>query len=295
MISIEQVACFSVVYELQSYSAASKKLGKARSTVRERISALEDIMAVELFVMEGKKAIPTEVAHRLYPRARLLTRQSIEFENIALSAYQGLLSNITIYYDSLIPSQLLLAIESEIKAQQKGISINWLQRDRNHCLAQIEKGEALLAIMPGMGKLHPNVGIGNINLGSFPLGIFTSVNSSIPNHPVSLAEIATEQQLIFENDLTNELRHSQLSSEFEVVTSEKIVIEKLKLGGWVVANIDDMQRYIRAGDVREVALIEAPSFIRQECIMFYNMSSEISPQESQIIDIVAKVAKRLKL
>ena len=58
MISIEQVTCFTAVYERQSFSAASTQLGKARSTVRERINALEDLMGVELFIIEGKKAKP---------------------------------------------------------------------------------------------------------------------------------------------------------------------------------------------------------------------------------------------
>ncbi|RJX75133.1 LysR family transcriptional regulator [Vibrio sinensis] len=295
MISIEQVACFTSVYELKSYSAASQRLGKARSTVRERINALEDMMGVELFSIEGKKAIPSNVAHRLYPRARLLARQSLEFENIALSAYQGELNNITAYHDSSIPSKLLLGIEADIKSLHPTIIINWLQRDRNHCLQQIEAGEALFAVMPGMGNLHPSAGIGNINLGSFPLSIFTSVHSAIPDEPISIAELATFRQLIAENDITNELRHTKLSCEFEVVTSQNLLVDKLKVDGWTVCSPDNMKQHITSGDIREIELEEAPRMVRQDCILFYNMSSKASQQESRILDVVARVAKKLNL
>ncbi|MDO6542310.1 LysR family transcriptional regulator [Photobacterium sanguinicancri] len=295
MISIEQVACFTSVYELQSYSAASNTLGKARSTVRERINALEDMMGVTLFSIEGKKAIPSDTAHRLYPRARLLARQSLEFENIALSAYKGELSNITVYHDSSIPSQLLLSIESEIKSLQPSMIINWLQRDRNHCLQQVEDGDALFAIMPGMGNLHPSAGIGSINLGSFHLSIFTATNSTIPDKPVSIAELATFRQLITENDLANELRHTKLSSEFEIVSSQHLLIDKLKRGGWTVCSPDKMSHHITNDDIREVELQEAPRMVRQDCILFYNMSSISSQQESEILAVATKVAKKLNL
>ncbi|ULN66833.1 LysR family transcriptional regulator [Vibrio gigantis] len=295
MISNEQVACFTSVYELQSYSAASKRLNKARSTVRERINALEDLMGMELFCIEGKKAIATDIAHRLYPRARLLARQSLEFENIALSAYKGELNNITVYHDSSIPCQLLLSIESEIKSLHPHMLINWLQRDRNHCLQQIEDGDALFAIMPGMGNLHPNAGIGNINLGSFQLSLFTSVHSSIPNRTISIAELATFRQLITENDIANELRHTKISSEFEVVTSQSLLIEKLKQDGWVVSPRENLTQYIKSGEVREIELQEAPNMIQQDCIMFYNLSSKASEQESKIIEAAANMVKNQAL
>ncbi len=295
MISIEQIACFTAVYELQSYSAASKKLGKARSTVRERINAVEDMMAMALFSIEGKKAVPTDIAHRLYPRARLLARQSLEFENIVLSAYQGELSNITAYHDSSIPLKLLIAVEAEIKTKHPSLTINWLQRDRNHCIKEVEKGEVLFAIMPGIGKLHPNAGIGNVNLGTCRLSTYTSTQSAIPKRPISVNEIATERQLITENDLANDLRHTKLSSEYEVVTSQQLLIEKLKCGGWAVLPVADMNDYINSGMFREIELKEAPSSIRQDCIMFYNMSSEASPQENEILKLVAGVSNKLEL
>ncbi|USD64296.1 LysR family transcriptional regulator [Vibrio sp. SCSIO 43136] len=295
MISFEQVTCFTHVYELQSFSKASVKLGKARSTVRERIAALEDMMAVELFVIEGKKAVPTEYARRLYPRARLLARQALEFENIALSAYQGELSNITLYHDSLTPTAMLIEIESEIKSLVPNVSIHWLQRDRHHCLAEIESGEVLLAIMPGLGNIHPSSAIGSVNLGAYPLGIYTATDSDIPTQPIALAELTTRKQLITENDLNNALRHTKMSSVYEVVTSKQFLMEKLMREGWSVVAQQDAQAYLERGQLRRVDLLEAPASIRQDCIMFYNLSSEASEQETKIVQAVSDVAKRIGL
>lgn len=294
MISTEQVTCFTAAYELKSYSAASIKLGKARSTVRERINNLEILMGEQLFTIEGKKAIPTDVAKRLYPRARLLARQALEFENIAMSAYKGEISNVTIYHDSSTPTTLILAIENAIKSRFKDITINWLQRDRNQCLERIESGEAFMAIMPGLGNLHPSIGIGNVNLGTLELKVYTSVESTIPTSLVSINELATELQLISENDFANQLRHTKLSSEYEIVTSQYLLFSKLRLNGWTVAPESEALPYVKRGEIREVELIEAPLNIRQDLIMFYNMSSELSERESKLISTVIQVCKKLQ-
>ncbi|GAL33641.1 hypothetical protein JCM19240_2337 [Vibrio maritimus] len=63
-----------------------------------------------------------------------------------MSAYQGEISNVTIYHDSSTPTTLILTIENAIKSLFKDITISWLQRDRNHCLEQIEKGEAFMLL-----------------------------------------------------------------------------------------------------------------------------------------------------
>lgn len=291
MISIEQVTCFTTVYELQSYSAASVQLNKARSTVRERINTLEDLMGVELFTIEGKKAQPTSIAHRLYPRARLLARQSLEFENIAFSAYKGELSRISIYHDSSTPVQLLALIDSSVKQKHNEIAIDWLQKDRNESLKRVEDGDAFIAIMPGLGNLHPTSGVGNINLGTCELGLFTSQSSSLPDGPLSIAELSVELQLITENDRSNGLRHTNVSCHSEIVSSKTLLIEKLKQSGWTVSAKADMQPYIDKGEIRQLNLIEAPELIRQDCVLFYNLSSEASELESDIIATIAQIAK----
>ncbi len=291
MISLEQITCFSAVYELQSYSLASKRLGKARSTVRERIAALEDIMAQTLFTVEGKKVIATELAQRLYPRARLLARQSLEFENIALNAYQGELSQVTLFHDSATPNSLILAIEKQIKRLHPSIAIHWLQRDREQCLGALEKGEALLAIMPGRGKLHAATGIGNVNLGTYQLGIYTSTSSNLPERVMTQAEIATYKRLIAENDYAHGLRHTKLVNEYELVTSKDLLLEKLKVNGWAVLAHHDAIEAVRRGEIREVELTEAPASIHQECIMFYNLSSEASQQEANVIEAVSSLSE----
>ncbi|WP_164683985.1 LysR family transcriptional regulator [Vibrio maerlii] len=291
MISIEQVTCFAKVFELQSFSAASSELGKARSTIRERINALEDLMGVELFTIQGKKAIPTDVAHQLYPRARLLARQSLEFENIAFSAYKGELDRITLYHDTSTPVQLLTAIDQVVKQRYSSIIINWLQRDREQSLQDVESGSAFLAIMPGHGILHPNSGVGSINLGAYSLHLFSSATSVLAEKPVSIAELGIELQLIPENELSNELRHTRISCDFEVVSCKRLLIEKLKVRGWTVSAREEMQPHIDSGDIREIEVIEAPGIVRQDCILFYNLSSEASPTESEIITTVTEVAK----
>ncbi|MDO6496558.1 hypothetical protein [Photobacterium sanguinicancri] len=56
-----------------------------------------------------------------------------------------------------------------------------------------------------------------------------------------------------------------------------------------------MSHHFTSGDIREVELQEAPIMVRQNCILFYNMSSISSQQESEIIAVATQVAKTLNL
>lgn len=291
MISIEQITCFAKVYELQSYSAASNQLGKSRSTIRERINALEDIMGVELFSIEGKKAVPSDLAHRLYPRARLLARQSLEFEHIAMSAHQEALTRINVFHDSSVPIKLLTAIDATVKQNLPDIRINWLQRNRAESLKEIEDCNDFIALMPGAGNVHPLDGVGSINLGTYKLGIFTSVYSKLPQKPLSITELSTELQLLTDTDLANELRHAKVSCDIEIVSCRKLLIEKLKVSGWYVASVEEMKPYVDNGELRQIEMIEAPKFVRQDCVLFYSLSSLASMSESKIIETISNLAK----
>lgn len=290
MITLEQITCFTAVYEKQSYSSASKDLNKARSTVRERINAIEDTMNAVLFNIEGKKAVPTPIADGLYPRAKLLARQSLEFQNIALSAYQGELNELNIQHDTTISPKLLIAIEKGINPLNKKIKINWLQRARAASLKSIEEGEALVSIMTGLGKLHPNSAVGTINLGIEQLGVYTSSNNMC-NNPTTVNELRTLPQLILEEDFNNNLRHIEGASDYEIITSIPLLLEKLTYHGWALLPNSIAHSYIKLGLIKKLDVVEVPNTLSKEIVAFYNLSSEASPEQHSLIVRISKIVR----
>ncbi|MDK9759714.1 hypothetical protein KIV40_31460, partial [Vibrio sp. D173a] len=57
------------------------------------------------------------------------------------------------------------------------------------------------------------------------------------------------------------------------------------------ANQADLLPYIERGEIRELEVVEAPNLLKQDCILFYNLSSEASELESDIIATITQVAK----
>ncbi len=69
MLSLHQLRCFLVTYELGSLTAAAERLGYAQPSVSEQIRALERSLDATLFRRVGRGVVPTTVADSLRPHA----------------------------------------------------------------------------------------------------------------------------------------------------------------------------------------------------------------------------------
>ncbi|AIW15624.1 LysR family transcriptional regulator [Vibrio tubiashii] len=295
MITLEQLSCFKTVYELNSYSKAARATNKTRATVRERVKALEDILGFELFETEGKSLVPTEQAHHLFPRAENLTRQSKEFYNVALSTFSTQITTVTLHHDDLVPLCLLSDIDDAIGDEFPDISVNWLQRDRKTSLDEIESGDATFAIMPTVGKIFPNTKVGLINLGTYRYGLYTSTNSSISNHVIDLNELTTEDFILTENSVLNEMRYANISNRKHLISNNDMLLHKIQKKGWTLLSIANAQPYVESGKLRKIEINEALGDLRQELVLFYPLNSEMDRTRRRIIEIAKECAKDFAL
>ncbi|MDP9820926.1 DNA-binding transcriptional LysR family regulator [Nocardioides massiliensis] len=69
MLSLHQLRCFLVTYELGSLTAAAEELGYAQPSISEQIRALEKSLDAQLFQRVGRGVTPTAVADALRPHA----------------------------------------------------------------------------------------------------------------------------------------------------------------------------------------------------------------------------------
>ena len=70
MLSLHQLRCFVVAYELRSFTAAASELGYAQPSLSEQVRLLERSVGTPLFVRAGRGVVPTEAAHVLLPHAQ---------------------------------------------------------------------------------------------------------------------------------------------------------------------------------------------------------------------------------
>lgn len=290
MVTLEQLACFKAVFEFKSYSKAARTTGKTRATVRERVKALEDTLGFELFETSGKSLIATQTAKHLYPRAANLNRQSKEFYSVALSTFSTEITSIVLHHDDLIPLCLLCDIDDAIEREFPDISINWLQRDRDSSFKDIESGEALFSIMPTIGNIFPSSKVGVFNLGTYQYAPYTSVNSGISHQLIDLNELTTEDFLLTENSVLNEMRYANISNRKHLVSNNDMLLHKIQKKGWTLLSTANAKEFVDAGKLRRINIKEVPMNLRQEMVLFYPLHSEMDKQRSRIIEIAKECA-----
>lgn len=292
MITLEQLSCFTAVYECNSYSKAARKISKTRATVRERIKALEDVLGFELFIVHGKALNPTSNAQHLYSRAENLTRQSKEFYTVALSTFATTISSVVLHHDDLVPLSLLSNIDDAIEREFPDISINWLQRDREASLKDIESGEALFSVMPTIGKIYPSTKVAITNLGTYQYAAYTAVDSNISREVINLNALTNEDFLLTENSVLNEMRYANISNRKHLVSNNDMLLHKIRKKGWTLLSTANAHDLVNAGKLRRIKVSETLDTLRQEMVLFYPLHSELDPSRNRIIEIAKECAKQ---
>lgn len=139
--SLEQLLAFVTVYEQLSFSKATVKLNKHRTTIGLVITNLEDQLAVTLFDRIGRSVEPTEDAHLLFHYAKQALEQARVFDKVALSLSFGGLENVTIAYPSIVPHSILAEIRSQLAVDFPMMRVNFLVRGKEDIKRGIETGE----------------------------------------------------------------------------------------------------------------------------------------------------------
>lgn len=259
MFSYEHLAAFCATVEEGSYSQAAKKLGKDRTTIREQIKALEDSYAIELFEIEGKKAVVSEEGKAIYRQAKLLVRSSEQLDSRMMDSYKTEFTYFNIYHDIMVPNALILHVENYMKVQFPHIKVNWLHRNRGEVLEQIVSNKHSLAIMQNKMDNTAEKNFDFLNLGTDQLSVYCH-----PNHPltklemVTIADLQLTKQYVSENHIHSKPDLFSVSADQRVISNNDVLLNLLQHDGWAAISRDLALPYVEAGrlvalDVKEMA------------------------------------------
>lgn len=266
---------FCAVYECGSYSAAARRIGRDRSTVREHVTILEDSIGVDLFDIEGRSAVPTNAAKQLYPRGAAISRQIEEFEKAALNSFDQEILVLNIYHDAMIPSSLIAHIERNIRQQYPQTQLNWLHRSRQEAMEDLISGQAHLALMPIKMMVRPDKEVNFINLGRVPLSIYVGANSPLTKRSdVRITDLQIEKQYILENHSDTGLQGAKVSPNSSIVSNNDVVIELLKHNGWAALPDELATPFCQLGHISKIDCFEVASTINYNICVFFSPSLE---------------------
>ncbi|NVD07766.1 LysR family transcriptional regulator [Vibrio sp. JPW-9-11-11] len=270
MISIEQIHAFTLVYQHGSYSAAARAAQKERSTIREQVVTLEDIVGVELFQIEGRKAKPTEAAHQLISRATNLSKQAQDFELTAFSLLNEPLEKLIVMHDDQIPSAWLSHAILEIKNQYPQLAIDVMCASREHAYHCLEQSQCHIAIMATEDSPRTQARIDSLYIGNLALGAYVSPDASLAQQPnVAIDQLRLETQFELSQTREGDLGCFRVSNTIEKVSSLNLACSLLTQGGWIALSIPMAEPFVQQGLLTPLSLSEATrNYVRGVCLFF---------------------------
>src|SRR5918994_5313411 len=126
-ISIDQWLTMVSVVESGSYAKAAEQLHKSQSTLPYAIRKLEELLAVKVFEIRGRKAVLTPTGELLYRRGKALVDEAARLEHAAGELAQGWEPEIRLAVEILVPTWLLLACLARFGAERPETRIELIE------------------------------------------------------------------------------------------------------------------------------------------------------------------------
>lgn len=285
MHTLEQLTTFIVVYEKGSYSAAAKQLGKSRTTVREHVMAFEDGVGYSLFVIEGRKAIPTDKASKLYFQAKVVEKQNRELYHFSQALFDSDVHSVTIVHDVFAPMTMMVNIEEKIRQHYPNITVNWLHRTRPEALEMLNEGSADLALMPNRDMVFAETEVTWRSIANLQLKCFASVSSPLAAlEEVTINELQGQTQYLTENFLALDVGFAKVSPRRHVVSNHDLLCELIKRDGWAVMPTDYLLPYLNSGELVELNIKESPTGKVIGLNVFFAIGKDTQQEFADIID-----------
>lgn len=150
MLSLQQLRCFTTVYELQSITAAAEALGYAQPSVSQQIRQLERTVGAVLFHRVGRGVVPSEGGHSLHPYAERALRAAMEGEQ-AVTAVSELTSG-TVRLGIFGTSRVYLGAQlvADLLDQYPGVRVEIIGQNSATVQEDVRRGrlEAALVSVP---------------------------------------------------------------------------------------------------------------------------------------------------
>lgn len=117
-ISLDQWHALVAVVEAGGYGQAAERLHKTQSTVSYAVQKLEQLLGVQVFRVQGRKAQLTDAGQVLYRRGKALVDEAARIEHAAAALGAGWEAELKLAVEVVHPTWLLLSCFEQFAAQR---------------------------------------------------------------------------------------------------------------------------------------------------------------------------------
>ncbi|MGL6491435.1 LysR family transcriptional regulator [Aeromonas veronii] len=142
--TFEQWRIFQAVVDCGGYAQAAEALNKSQSSLNHAVAKLQQSLGVPLLEVRGRKAVLTPAGEIFLKRARQLSQQVEELENLANNLERQWEPQINLYVSALQPRDRLYRALASFYPRSRGCRVNLHERIHCHFNA-LQPGDLMLS------------------------------------------------------------------------------------------------------------------------------------------------------
>ena len=202
--TIEQLKAFIAAAETGSFSAASRKLGKAQSRISTAIANLEIDLGFELFDRSGKYPVLTESGKQMLIDAEAIMQQCQRMNARAIAVNAGDPLTFHVAIDEAVPVNTFETLFSLMAENFPELTVTILNGSQEDIATWVNEGRA------DIGFIYRVKSLGE-QLEWYDLSTVKQILICGPDHPLADIENPTEDDLVKHRQLVirDRLGHSQ--------------------------------------------------------------------------------------
>ncbi|MCF6370954.1 LysR family transcriptional regulator [Rhizobium halophilum] len=148
LISLEQWRALVGVVDAGSYALAAEALGKSQSSVSYAVAQIEERTGVQVFRIQGRKAVLTAEGKALYLRARYLLSEATRLEKAAAQMALGHEAELRLAADIMFPPAMLIEAIQRHAADRQTVRVEVFETVVSGFRGLLEDGKVDVAIAP---------------------------------------------------------------------------------------------------------------------------------------------------
>ena len=287
--TLDQWKTLITLVEAGSYAKAAEKLGKSQSTLSYAIQKLETSFSLQIFKLEGRRAVLTPAGELLYRKAGQLLSLAKNLENTAQELSNTWQAQVNLAVDIIFPRKLLFQALAAFSQSQPLTRVNIQQTVLSGANDLLYKGQASLAITPNLTTGF--VGEPLINIEMLALAAANHPLHQL-NRPLTFTDLRQYRQLVVRDSGQQNQDAGWLDADQRWTFSHHEASLEAALAGlgfaWYPLHL--VEDHLAAGKLKPLNLVQGSKRFGQLYLIYAN-NDLANPADLELGQQLLKLAK----
>ena len=238
--TLEQLKAFVAVADTGSYSSASRKINRDRTTIREHIDNLQINLNSTLVNKIGHEITLTDFGKIYLRGASSLVFAALQFED-SIKSFNNDQMHKPEYKISIcecVPKDFIIHVNNEMSREFPSCNIKWVTNNNYEAREGVKQGIYDLAISRMINhrvKVLPPKGLDGCYLGAITIKIYAGRNSSLAHREIlSFQDFINETMYLLtsKSDEGESEKYSYSTRQIQLISYEQIISSMIVGEGW---------------------------------------------------------------